>query len=202
MTNPLDIACIYGHYETIFALKDEYGVTENAIIIAAKNNHTNVVIDLLKYTNIDANILKDSYNNTLLCISSSKGNLVLAERLIKEFNANVNIRNINANSPLILAANTDNLPMVELLLQNGAIINVLNNYGNSAFIIACYRNNTEIIDILLTKYKLSVNTLDDDGNTALIINAKLGNINFVRKLLTDYNASVSLKNNEGKYDQS
>ena len=48
MTNPVDIACIYGHYETLFALKNIFGITENAIITATKNNHTDVVIDLIK----------------------------------------------------------------------------------------------------------------------------------------------------------
>ena len=125
-----------------FALKNIFGITENAIITATKNNHTNVVIDLIKSKNLDVNTIKDAFNNTLLCISSSRGNLDLTERLIVELNANVNIRNVNGNSPLILAANKDNLPMLELLLKYGAKLNVLNNFGNSAFLIACYRNNT------------------------------------------------------------
>ena len=43
MTNPVDIACIYGHYETIFALVNVFGITESAIIIATKNNHTKIL---------------------------------------------------------------------------------------------------------------------------------------------------------------
>ena len=41
MTNSVNIACIYAHYETIFALKNIFGIT------ATKNNHTNLVIDLM-----------------------------------------------------------------------------------------------------------------------------------------------------------
>ena len=129
MTNPVDIACIYGHYETIFALVNVFGITKNAIIIATKNNHTNLVIDLIKSNNLNVNEIKDEFNNTLLCITSSIGNLDLTERLIVELNANVNIRNRNGNSPLMLATIKDKLSMVELLIENGAKLNLLNNFG-------------------------------------------------------------------------
>ena len=59
----------------------------------------------------------------------------------------INVKNKHGNTPLILAAENDDVEMVRLLLNFGADVDELNDDGNAAFHVT---DNNEIINLLIT----------------------------------------------------
>jgi ankyrin repeat protein len=78
------------------------------------------------------------------------------ETLIKENNYLINQRNSDYNTPLMIAASTNNIKIVELLLKYGANPNI-NNYSNRTPLFeAVYHQNYDMVK-LLVKNKSDIN---------------------------------------------
>src|SRR5438034_779548 len=63
--------------------------------------------------------------------------------------ADVNATQPDGSTPLILAADRNDLEVVKLLTAAGARVNAANEYGATALFVACTRGNTAIIEVLL-----------------------------------------------------
>ncbi len=83
--------------------------------------------------NVDAAI-KDNATTPLL-YSSFRNYIDVAESLIN-WGANPNIKDVNGNSPLILASSKGNIEIVKLLIKANAKLDEQNNSGNTALIKA------------------------------------------------------------------
>ncbi|XWW92457.1 hypothetical protein V2A60_000380 [Cordyceps javanica] len=69
--------------------------------------------------------------------------------LSKSLVALLNDRNFALNTPLIVAAQADNLPQLQLLLHHGADPNVRGEFGRTALYFAVARDFIDIVEILL-----------------------------------------------------
>ncbi len=74
-------------------------------------------------------------------------NTIFAEQLLLA-GANVNAVDLNNNTALIEAVRNNNLPLVNLLLENGADQTIINQSGHTALRLAQLRNYQEIIKLL------------------------------------------------------
>ena len=75
---------------------------------------------------------------------------LLSENLLsRSLAALLNDRNFALNTPLIVAAQADNLPQLQLLLQLGADPNVRGEFGRTALYFAVARNFIDIAETLL-----------------------------------------------------
>jgi len=88
---------------------------------------------------------RDRYDNALMSARKS------IARGANVNQAELNSRIMRCNTPLLAAAHQGNLPMVELLLQNGAAesINTADYEGNTPLFLAININNKEMVDLLL-----------------------------------------------------
>jgi ankyrin repeat protein len=77
--------------------------------------------------------------------------------------AEVNAKNINGNTSLILAAQHNYPKIVTELLKNGADVNIQNDNGITALMDAAALGNLEIIKILLDNHA-NINITDKKGN--------------------------------------
>jgi len=119
----------------------------------------------------------------------------LIERLPPE---DVNKRNDNICTPLMLASLNGYAVIVKLLLEKDGINIYAKNYCDKTVLISASCNdNIEIVKLLLEKEDINVNMRDYYGNTALIC-ATLGNeIAIVKLLLEKDNIDINIPNYHG-----
>lgn len=79
--------------------------------------------------------------------------------------ANVNIRDFNGVTPLVLASNMNFVEGAELLIEKGARVNDANQAGETPLITAVHNRNVALIRILL-KAGADPDRADNSGRTA------------------------------------
>ena len=79
---------------------------------------------------------------------------------------NINYKNINGNTPLIIATENGDIELVIELISRGCIIDEKNDFGNTALMEACINNNFFII-IKLVESGANVNLTNMTGWTPL-----------------------------------
>jgi hypothetical protein len=95
-------------------------------------------------------LFRDNVNDILFNASKyDKPNMIIF--LIDQKSANINYKNENGITPLMIAILYNNFEIVELLLTLNADINLLDNNERSALWYACDCNNIKIINLLISK---------------------------------------------------
>ena len=93
------------------------------------------------------------------------GNREHAELFIKA-GMDINSRDKDGSTALMVASERGDVQMAPLLIQNGADVNAKNIDGYTALMYVAYKGNLEIAELLI-KNKADVNVKDKDGWTAL-----------------------------------
>jgi len=89
--------------------------------------------------NVDNDLLNAVWNDNLDRVKS-----VLA----LDNGIDINIKDNNENTALIIASYKENIEIVKSLLDHGAGVNIKNNKGYTALILASYKGNIGIVDLL------------------------------------------------------
>lgn len=145
---------------------DSYGVTPllRSIIVCNKN------ISIFCYYH-ECEEKYDEYNEELNDYQEELNEpkqLKFITELI-ELNAEIETVDIDGNNALIFAVNYSNIPILKLLLKNGAIPNVFNENNHSALMLATMRENYDIAKILL-QFGADVNLTKITTNSGLKYN--------------------------------
>ena len=105
-------------------------------------------LDAIKYVLIDGADVNAVDSTTgwtpLLRFASLGGCKEIAELLIK-FKADINVKDFEKKSPLMIAVINGNQPLVEVLVQNGADLTIRNEYGKSLYDLAVSMDRRVII---------------------------------------------------------
>ena len=93
----------------------------------------------------------------------------LLEILFEKYpNINLNHRNFEGVTPLMMAVSNGDIDSVKLLIKKGADLNYYNQNGENALIIAVFENKTEIFKLLLDAgADLLTKNKDNNDNTIL-----------------------------------
>ena len=111
--------------------------------------------------------------------------------------SNVDLKDKNGQTPLILAAELGYKEIVELLLANGADVNTRDSYGCSPLWLAASAGHRGVLELLLSK-GADVNVMDNSGFTPLHEAAGGGHTEAVLLLLAKgSNVNVPAKNEKG-----
>ena len=113
----------------------------------------------------------------------------------KKVTIDVNERDEQGLTPLMMAAVTNDSAMVELLLRHKADPNLRNNVGMTALMAAAFNTSEGVIPLLLAG-GANPDVQDAKGRTALIVAAKQGVNNPVTMLLQG-GANKELKDEKG-----
>ena len=99
---------------------------------------------------------------------------------------NINYKNINGNTPLIIATENGDIELVIELISRGCIIDEKNDFGNTALMEACINNNFFII-IKLVESGANVNLTNMTGWTPIFFACSnpLDDIQIVEYLIKD-----------------
>ncbi len=131
--------------------------------------------------------------SALFC-SAKYGYFEELEKLLKIKNINVDIKNIEGMTPLMISAKLGHIKCVELLLINNANPNIRNYKRDTA--LHCAINHLQpilCIDIvkLLISYNASINAVNNKHENAIMKATKLGNLELVK--LLDNGVSINIK---------
>jgi len=105
--------------------------------------------------------------------------------------ANINAKNPDGLTALMVAAFNGHLDVVKQLVEKGADLNERANSGWTALMCAAVEGRTDVARFLLEK-GADVNKRDNKGMTALMMSTRTGSIEVV-KVLLDKGADVNLK---------
>nr|XP_020472167.1 ankyrin-3-like isoform X4 [Monopterus albus] len=190
----------------------------NALHLASKEGHVEVVAELIKHgANVDA--ATKQKGNTALHIASLAGQAEVVKELVTH-GANINAQSQNGFTPLYMAAQENHLDVVQFLLDNGSSQSIATEDGFTPLAVALQQGHDQVVSLLLendTKGKVRLPALhiaarkDDtkaaalllqndhnadveskSGFTPLHIAAHYGNIN-VATLLLNRGAAVDFK---------
>ena len=109
--------------------------------------------------------------------------------------ADVNIKNKDGNTALIIASEKGSLDLVNILLEGGADVQQKDGRGWTALMWASSCRNKEIVEMLISK-GADINAKSQEGNTALMFASKRGE-NEIAKMLLEGGADVNVQNKYG-----
>ena len=118
--------------------------------------------------------------------SSKNGYYNIVEKLLNEFNININTKDKWGRSSLIWAVLNNHLNIVKLLLKNRANINQTGENLYTPLMYASYKGYNEMVEFLL-KNGANINLKSNDGKTA----SSIADNNDILKLLNQYKDKIT-----------
>lgn len=152
------------------------------------------IIKLLFKNKVNINH-KNKHKESALIIAISENKEDIARILIEHQDIEINIQDIEGNTPLIMAVLVGNINIAKRLLEINALVNLKNFKNQTALTIACQRGHANLVNLLL-EYNADINAQDEQGYNALMI-AIILNFNDIAKILILSRASLSLEDNDG-----
>jgi len=166
------------------------GAAYDDFLNAVKNGNAREVAQWLN-RGIDANTV-DPAGQTVLHLAARAGALDVV-KVLADARANIDRRNANGETAIMLAALGGHRSVVEFLISKEAQIN---QPGWTALLYAATNGHLEIIKILIENHAY-IDSSPDNGLTPLMMAARAGHISVVRYLLEE-GADASLQNDRGE----
>lgn len=126
-----------------------------------------------------------SSKTTPLIEACEYGRASVAEMLVDEYGAGVNVANSSGNTPLAAAARNGQIPIVEMLLARGAAVNMCPQQvpaEKSALSRASEEGHLNIVRTLIAR---GADINPEGGQTPLMLAAKYGHMQVVRELIRE-----------------
>lgn len=133
-------------------------------------------------------------NNELLSAASS-GDTAAAARLLGQ-GADVDAKNNQGDTPLMLATKSGKIDTAKLLIEKGSNLEAKNNVGETALVAACTAGNVDIAQLLVEK-GAATDARDDGGATPLMYAGLGGNVGIVDLLLAK-GANINAADDKGE----
>ena len=183
----------------------EEGVVKNrgnsGVQMAAANGHTETVRHLLGLPDVDVNHAFDDGSTAMLAVAghpiykAAEANLTEVTKLLIDAGADIEGKDNDGNSPLLLSSENGKQGIVEVLLRAGARVCVTNDEGDTCLAVAAWNGHTETVRTLLCMPEVDVNQTND-GATPLY-RAVTENHMEVSKLLIDAGADLDAMSSMG-----
>ena len=148
-----------------------------------------VVITLLMVVAISWSVAHGDQGQAL--IEAVAKNDVKQVKLLLDKGADVNTKNKDGVTVLMMASVEGQVDVVKLLLDKGADVNAKNKDGVTALVVAIARGNVDAMRLILDK-GADVNAKNKDGATPLVVAIVQGNVDAVR-LLLEKGAEINAK---------
>ena len=177
----LTIAALRLNGLEVDGLKSNGGGT--ALMLAAQNGHTAIVLDLLSRDGINVNAAKND-GTTALKIAARNGHAQIVAELLDRGGADVNAVTSDGETALMIAAQGGHTETVAELLNRGANVDAAASNGETALASAAWNGHIETVSALLYCERVNVNAALCDGATALTLAAYNGHTEIVSALLS------------------
>jgi ankyrin repeat protein len=150
------------------------------LVKAAMDDDLEAVKTLL-LSHKDVNERDKATENTALDRAIQNGNREMVQVLLWA-KANVNSRDSDGETPLMMIGEDTTSEIVWDLINNGAKVNLRDDDGDTALIAVAELDNVEALKVLLDA-GAKVNDTNNDGQTALMLAAENGKVHNVRALI-------------------
>ena len=157
-------------------------------------------VDDMGVESSDSNLADCKFSDngrTLFMEAALKGRVHVCEYLVKKQNTNVNARDHDESTALILAAYHNNLRAVKLLLNYDVNIKAKNKDGSHAAYIAALHGNIQILKALVEKDKDVIDIKAGRGTTPLIGATMRSQFEVCKYLCEEMKADVNIQNDRG-----
>ncbi len=180
--------------KTALDIAEEFGYKKIVKLFHAKLKPQRQQIDPFraKVEHTPSKKINKEFLNAVSCGNIDKINLFLDEEnpdgtIVVDINA----RNKNGDTALIIASENGNLNAVRTLLSYDADLSLKGANGDNALIRAAQKGNFDVVEELLYR-KENINSINNYNRTALMESAENGHLRVV-KLLLKKKAKISLK---------
>ncbi len=160
------------------------------ILVAAATLGNYSAVEELILSGVDVNKPNAFTKDTALLRSLYNGHTEIAQRLVYS-GADINAKNNYHHSPLYVALEKRNVPMIELFLTSGVKEGITPEY-----LFRSTANKNELGVLAMLKGGINPNITNEKGNSPLIISASLGDLPSVQNLLA-YRANINTANKDG-----
>jgi len=169
--------CKYGNDEEIeqtinngvdVNMKNERG--EIPLIISCEKENLNSIINLIR--NGAKTDISNSTGTSLLgiiCKTESKKSLEIISYLIEKEKIDINFKDKNGNTPLLIACYFRNNKVIQKLIKNGTNTNIQNVFGDTPLIISYYFKNNKIVSELINEGNADIDISNNYGDTLITI---------------------------------
>ncbi|RXW16981.1 hypothetical protein EST38_g8870 [Candolleomyces aberdarensis] len=157
--------------------------TRSPLSWAASQGHTSLVRQLLSNPEIEVNMQHPFTGYTALCYACRLGRSEVVENLLARKEVDIHLGPICGCTPLLLAASTNQLTIVALLLSNPNInIHARCTHSGTALSVA---KNDALLKLLLSHGRILANATANDIHLCLSLAARLGLEDTFSRLIHD-----------------
>ncbi|MDE0092482.1 MAG: ankyrin repeat domain-containing protein [Oligoflexia bacterium] len=157
------VICSSGSYKKFFCEKNYYISNQNCIL----DNSSSTLACHKRHNQLNEELLE-----------AVKKNQIESVQKLLDQSADVNARNNNGETPLILASYYGRPKIAQILLNRGALVNAQNNNGWNSLMFAAYYGHPEIVHQLLNK-GIDVHAKNNKSETASILASYYGRANII-----------------------
>ena len=202
----LHVACTQGYLDLVTDLITEYKLDPTAtdsngntpLHLAVYNGHIEVVRYLFDNCTLDTSFGVGNHSgDTVLHAAAQNEKTDIVQYLSTKHKAEVESRNKNDNTPLLLAALHGHFDTAQILIdQFGCNPRAKGYKGQTLLHYTCKGEHTKLTKQLIVQYQLDPMAKDDDGNTPLHFAAAAGQVEMIKFLITQ-NTKVNCLNRTG-----
>ena len=197
--SPLHLASISGELTTVKMLVEagaDVRATDAAratcLIFAASNGHTDTVRYLVGFPEVDLNH-RGCENYTALHVAVAHADVV---QVLIDAGADIETKNTDGHSPLLLASLSGELTTVKMLVEAGADVRATDDCGSTCLLLAAFDGHTDTVRYLVSVPEVDLNHQDSDNCTALHLAVEENHPDMVQVLI-DAGADIETKDSDG-----
>lgn len=169
--------------------------------LAALNRHICVINCFIHelHMNYDHIYRTGTFNGkNTLHIAALLGHLYIVMSLVEDFNVNVNDKDKDGCTAILLAAQNGHDELVMFLIKHSADVNVIDKNKRTLLHYIIENRSTELALQVINHTACNINTSDRYGRTPLHMAASLGFVHIVQALINSDEAIVHSKDNDGR----
>ena len=175
---------------------DNYGNT--CLMCAAYHGYSETVRYLVDVDDTASKIMNhksDGHLSALFCaVRQNHADLV---KVLIDAGADIETRDKDSRTPLVLSCEKGNLPIVKMLVEAGAEVRAIDKYGYACLVLAAVYGHTETVRFLVSLPDVDMSHVDKYGNTVVIYAAELTHPGTM-EVLIDAGADIEVKDNVGR----
>ena len=169
--------------------------TEPIVQTSSVQTSSNTVVESTEQTTASEEAVPYPAGSLLKAVEAK--DLTLVQSIIKDETYDLDERNKQGESPLLIATHQNEVAIAQALILAGADVNLQDHIQDSPYLYAGAEGRTEILKVMLAHSHPDQHVYNRYGGNALIPAAEKGHLDNVKLLLADGSVDINHQNNPG-----